>query len=199
MCKVNEFEGKAYILKILTGLFLINFIIFFCGCIHQQPVQIETPEIPRVVIREIHADPNGKTEFDPNMKEASYLLPDLTKGYIKNEAYPLGIRVWWLNEAGQKEILIGTEGDNFTGQADFYFGNIREFNFPPGRQRLMVERWKFIWGYGWLKEGNSELLKIEVGRIPRGRWFSGAEIGHYNWAVIIGSEQSRVYEEGRVP
>jgi len=76
---------------------------------------------------------------------------------------------------------------------------MREFNFPPGDHRLIVERWKFYRNYGWRKNKKTELLKLEVGRLPRGSWFSNPKIGHYNWAVIIGPDRSQIYEAGRVP
>jgi len=197
MEKVRGWKEKICILLVLLIL-IVLFLLTVCGCAHQQPMQLGIPLASRVVVKEISVDPNKKTGLDPNLAEASYLLPDLTKGYIKNESYPLAVRVWWLNEAGGKDILLGSEGNIPPGPAEFYFGIFREFNFPPGNHRLVVERWKHFRNYGWRKE-KEEIVKIEVGRLSRGNWFSSAEIGHYNWAVIVGPDRSRVYEGGRVP
>lgn len=191
MGKIKKWEGAIYIALIFLSL-VVLFSLIVCSCAHQQTVMIEEPTFPRVVVKEISADPNKKSGFDPNIAEVSYLQPDLTRGYIKNEAYPLAIRVWWLDEVGGREILLGSEGNNPPGPADFYFGNIREFNFPPGIHRLIVERWEFFRQYGWRKNKKVELLELEVGRLPRGNWFSSPEISHYNWAIVIGPDRSQV-------
>lgn len=181
------------------GIILLGLFILFCGCVHQQPLIIEESRIPRVVIKEVYIDSNKRVAFDPNMAEDSYLLPDLTKGYIKNEAYPLTIRVWRLDKTGKKTIILGSDG-KIPSPLNFYFGSVREFDFPPNEHRFIIERWKFYRHYGgWRKNSKDEIIKLEVGRIPRGTWHSRTEIGHYNWAIVIGPGRSQVYQEGQVP
>jgi len=177
--------------RILLCLMVFPWIAL-CGCAHQEPVVIEEPVTPRVVIKEVPFKGQGKDRAGADKEEfftSSYLYPDMTKGYIENKAFPYVPKVW-LVKGGQKIVLVGPE----LGPPEFATGEIREFNLPPGTHILHIERWQHLPYYGgWKKLKRVEVIKVKVAQFPeKGSWRYWAD-SYYGWFVIIHPDHSTVY------
>ena len=121
----------------LLGL-VIGWLILVLSCAYQEAMVIEEPTTPRVVIKKVPAIKEAKEKKEEFFESAYY--PDLTRGYIENQSFPLIPKVWLLAEGREKILLIGPE----QGPPKFPLGGIKEFNFPPGDNILHIERWQFL-------------------------------------------------------
>lgn len=174
-------------MKKIVFIFLVFlFFLTSCGvfCPQQQPFIIGA-SAPRVVVVEVPekgADPNQRNEE----KYFSAVYPDVTKGYIENQAFPYYPKVWLIKD-GKKIALIGPE----KGPPLMCDGEIGEFNLPPGLHILHVERWQklpAVYG-GWRSVGKVEIIKLNVAQFAPG----GYQPSYYGWRIIIYPEQSAVY------
>ena len=171
---------------------LAAWMFMIMGCTYQEPVIIEEPIIPRVVIREVAVGTEKKQGPQQEKEElftSSHLYPDMTRGYIENKAFPYVPKVWLVKNS-QKIVIVGPE----MGPPEFATGQIREFNLPPGSHILHIERWEHLTYYGgWKKVNKVEVVRIDVARFPeKDSWRCWAD-GYYGWFVIIHPEYSTVY------
>jgi hypothetical protein len=159
------------------------------GCAFQGPIVIKEPTAPRVVVKEAPAEAKKGEEKKEELFESSYLYPDLTRGYIENQAFPYLPKVWLLKE-GQKIFLVGPE----QGPPEISIEETREFNLPPGENVLYVERWQYFVHYGgWRKVRQVEVVKVSVAEFRRhGHWRYWMD-SHYGWWLIVYPERTQVY------
>lgn len=159
----------------------IFLILLFCFGCASQPFVIQDSS-PRIIVKDIQTGEEMKTREE--FFEAVY--PDPTKGYIENRAYPYIPKVWII-ENKRKIILIGPR----EGVPQFWQGEIREFNFPPGRYILHIERWRRlprVYG-GWKKQKKTEIVKLKVAQFEK----QFSENDHYGWRIIINPTSTSVY------
>lgn len=108
----------------VTILIVFSVMILGCGSIQQESPMIFTPTTPRTIIREVPVDqkrPQAKARA-----QESFSRPDLTRGYIENQAFPYVPRVWML--FGDKKILL--VGRTKVGRPMILDWQILEFNLP---------------------------------------------------------------------
>ena len=171
-------------------LVFVVVILSACGSIHQESPTIMIPQIPRVIIKEVHAV-NGKVQT--KMPEESFSRPDLTRGYIENQAFPYVPRVWLI--AGGKKILL--VGQTKKGPPKVLDWQILEFNLPPGLNQIIVEWWEYRPYHGGWKQIKAETKDFQVAVSRRGYWSGYGNSSHYNWSIVIRSDRALVYKGGR--
>ena len=165
-------------------IFVFLLVSLFCGCIHQAPPTIAIPQTPRVVIKEVPAIKNQQTA------EESFSRPNLTRGYIENQAFPYVPRVW-LIRGGKKILLVGqTE----KGPPQVLDWQILEFDLPPDINHIIVERWRYLSPQiGW-QMLPPESCKLQVAKPRRGGYWDNNQ---YDWQIIIRQDRSYIYEGGQ--
>ena len=180
------------------NFFLVFVAIMLSGCfgsIHQQSPTIVIPNTPRVLIKDI---PTGEKVPIKMKNEESFSRPNLTSGYVENQAFPYVPRVWLLS-GGKKFLLVGETTEGRPRVLDW---QIFEFSLPPGVNQIVVERWRLLPNQGgWQIVGSlEESLTFEVAK-PRRGWggYGSGYYGnnHYDWQIIIRQNRSFVREGGR--
>lgn len=161
-------------------IFISTFLCILVACAYQRPPVVMDPQSPRIVIKEVPVgEPRLKSEKE-ELFETSYVYPDLTRGYIENQAFPYVPKVFLIKDA-QKIVLVGPE----TGPPEFNTKEIREFNLPPGKHVLHIERWQHSSAYGgWKKISKVEVVKVSVAQFKSGDWIDWKD-NYYGWSITI--------------
>ena len=188
LCRPLDFK-RGEEMKAAMILMIVGVMFSACGYIHQQSSIIATPTTPRVVIKEVSVD--GKAPVKTENQE-SFSRPDLTRGYIENQAFPYTPRVWLL--AGGKQVLL--VGQTEKGPPQVLDWQILEFNLPPGLCQIIVEWWEYLPHYGGWRQIRAEMANIQIARPRRGYWSGYGDSSHYNWSVVIRPDRVLVYEKG---
>lgn len=171
-------------------------ILFLHSCVPiQQSPTIMIPNTPRVLIVDI---PDGEKPPSRMKNQESFSRPDLTKGYIENQAFPYVPRVW-LIIGGEKVLLVG---ETIEGRPHVLDWQILEFSLPPGINQVIIERWRLLPNQGgWQMVGTPEFKQFHVAKPKRG-WgdYNGSGYlgnNHYDWQIVIRQNRSFIYEGGR--
>jgi len=183
-------------MRVITGFILLMFLAS-CGSIgsmHQESSTIAIPMIPLVVMKEIPAGEKVPTKMK---SQESFSRPNLTKGYIENQAFPYVPRVWLL-AGGEKILLVG---ETIDGRPQVLDWQILEFSLPPGVNQVIIERWRFLPNQGGWQMLPPEFKEFQVAK-PRRGWgdYNGSGYwtdNHYDWRIIIHQNRSFIYTGGR--
>jgi hypothetical protein len=153
----------------MKKIIILLLLLFLAGCVCQPPMQIMVPRVKKVIL--------GGISYSPNS-----FYPELTRGYIENQSWPYVSKVWLLSQ-GKKILLVGKKDgppDNVRP------GEINEFNFPPQKHLLLVERWRYLHYYGGWKKIGEEKINLQIARSCR------LSEGHYGWYVVIGPKRTYI-------
>jgi len=162
-------------------------MLIIAGCSYQKPMVIVEPATSRVVIKEVPTSKEAESEKKEYF-EGGHLYPDLTRGYVENDAFPYRPKVWLLAQ-GKKVLLIGPE----KGPPNLSMGEIREFNLPPGKHILHIERWQYFAHYeGWEPIRKIEIVKLSIAQFRPGRWHYWRD-SHYGWWLVVHPDSTTVY------
>lgn len=179
----------------------MKFLVVFLGLIlptcgyHQASPTIAIPQTPRVIIKEVSIGNGVQTTTE--VSQESFSRPNLTRGYIENQAFPYVPRVWLIK--GGKKVLLA--GQTKKGHPNVLYWQILEFDLPPGINQVIIERWRYTSPeIGW-QMLPPEFKEFHVAR-PRRGWGDWCGSGywsdsHYDWRIIIRQNCSFIYTGGR--
>jgi len=184
-------------MKVIKGLIFVLMVLSVCGfgSLHQESPTIMIPNTPRVLIKEI---PDGEKPPLKMENQESFSRPDLTRGCIKNQAWPYVPRVWLLI-GGEKVLLVGETTEGRPHVRDW---QILEFSLPPGIRQVIIERWRLLPNQGgWQMVGAPEFREFQVAKPKRGygNSYGGGYYSdnHYDWRIIVRQNRSIVLTGGR--